>query len=159
MKLLSYLLTEHTEMNISNVNYINKFNILKILKDQVLIGGSSTMALFGIRPNKDIDAIITSKLWNKLQSDKNFKEDIAYPNRESSRYLYHKNVPQITLFKIDYPLGYTAEEGIRNSNISFNVNGFYFETLQHLIKWKKAMRRPKDLNDIKLIKDFLQKEK
>ena len=62
MKLLSYLLTEHTEMNISNVNYINKFNILKIPKDQVLIGGSSTMALFGIRPNKDIDAIITSKL-------------------------------------------------------------------------------------------------
>jgi hypothetical protein len=142
--------------DISQVNFLNNFRILGLSKREVVLGGSSSMALFGIRPNRDIDAIVTKKVWNGLENNNLFKSKLADSKRESSKYFYHTKVPTITLFEIDYPLGYTAEEALKDDNISFEFEGFHFETLEHLIKWKKAMGREKDLVDMELIRRFLQ---
>ena len=145
--------------DISQVNVLNNFRTLGISKREVVLGGSASMALFGIRRNRDIDAIVTKKVWDGLEDNDRFKSKLADPKRESSKYFYHTKVPAITLFEIDYPLGYTAEEALKDDNISFEFEGFHFETLEHLIKWKKAMGREKDLVDIQLIRRFLKNSK
>lgn len=38
------------------------------------------------------------------------------------------------------------------------INGVPFVKLEEVIKWKKAFGRPKDLEDIKRIEEFLKKE-
>lgn len=161
MSIIETFLSENihlTNANLANVNHLDSFAKLNLPKDQIAFGGSSTMALFGIRPNKDLEGVVTTELWNHLTTNKKYKYTFANPNRESSKYFYPISNPDINFFGIDYPLGYTAEEALSDRKMTFELGGYHFDTLELLMKWKKKMGRPKDLADVELIKSFLKNQ-
>ena len=131
--------------NIKRVKYINELDELKIPKNKILITGSSTLALYGLRDNNDLDVSVTKDIFNKLSKDKKFKHQIA---ESGSKILSYKNVD---IHNKNWPFNNTVENELKRSLI---INGYYFYSIYRLLEWKKKVNRPKDQKDIKMISEF-----
>ncbi|MDO8183910.1 MAG: hypothetical protein Q7T49_02910 [bacterium] len=128
---LEYLLTQLDKLNLS--------------KGEYAITGSAAMAARGIREAKDIDIVITKKLFQELKNQ--------YP---SDQHLYNDT---LHLGKIDAMANFTtpnlpsADQQVATAEI---INGYRVLNLEILIKLKKYLGREKDLADVKLIDNYLQ---
>ena len=136
---LSYLFES---VKISNVKYLNELDELRIPKNKVLIGGSGTLALYGLRENKDLDVTVPLRIYNQIKS----KHKLPYtPLRPGEGLISYKNVD---LHHTNWPFKISVEEELKKCIV---VNGYHFMSLKRLIEWKKIVNRPKDKQDIKLI--------
>lgn len=81
--------------------------------------------------------------YNKLtgQHEKDFSIE-AFMNHSSTGFPNNK-------FSLDYLK--------KHKGLSKDENGHQFMNLKTLLKWKKTMNRPKDIEDIKMIKHLLKK--
>lgn len=135
-----------------------KFAALKALNlpvGQYAITGSGALGIRNLRPIGDIDIIVTSDLWNILEAkygviDKNSVRKIVFPGSivealgENSFYTEEKDK--------DAP---TIQDRIANAEI---IEGLPFESLEHVLYYKRKMGREKDKQDIKMI-EMLQGNK
>ncbi len=129
------------EPNIKNVNFLNELDEIEIPKDKMILVGSATLSLYGVRENKDLDIIVSPNIFNTLVKDERFKEGtslagvcMSYKNVD-----FHDNT---------FPFKTSVEEELNNALI---IDGYYFYSLKRIIEWKQIMIRPKDINDLSLI--------
>ncbi|MCI5052727.1 MAG: hypothetical protein MRY21_06305 [Simkaniaceae bacterium] len=119
---------------------------------EYLITGSGALGVRGLRPIGDIDILVTQELWDHLAKtypifDKNSVRFISLPNTEieifgpNSFYTEHK-----------LPDAPTLSERLAQADI---IDGLPFESLKHVLYYKKLMGRNKDIKDIELINKFL----
>jgi len=116
-----------------------------------LVLGSGPMAARGIRGYKDIDILVTQKLYDKLVEQGWKAVEI---NGVNEKFEVLKNGK----FEIDKKINCgnynpDIETLIKNAEI---INGVPFLPLNELIKFKTALGREKDFQDIKLIKEYLK---
>ncbi len=112
---------------------------------QYAVVGSGVMSAHGIRQHGDVDLIVTTELFEKLKKggwemSKEKKNVIKYGNYEAD---------------IDCKYGEyqpNSKELIETAEI---INGIPFIKLDEVIKFKKALNRDKDKNDIQLINNYL----
>jgi len=147
LSLLSESITD-----IHRVNYLDRVKELADPEDYV-VTGSAVLALYGIRPNKDIDIIASDNLFRKITKDKRFEQykapsgDISYRSKDRIIEFYSRNWPVI-------PGGETAEQLIASADIIDNIR---FSTLKQIIQWKQKYNRSKDIKDVRLIRRFCAK--
>jgi len=126
------------------MKYLNELKKLRMPKDKFAVFGSGPMAIRNLRKAKDIDIIIVSRgLWNKLKK--------KHPSAGKSIKLKH-----IEIFKDWLPWIRNSEKLIKDADI---INGIRFVKLEYVLKWKKAMNRPKDRKDVSLIEKYLKTKK
>jgi len=121
---------------------------------EYLIVGSGPLAARGIRDYKDVDILVTENLYNKLIEQDWKTVEIDGVN---GRFKVLKNGK----FEIDKRLwcgSYKPDTDnlIKSAEI---INGVPFLPLKELIKFKRALGREKDLQDIKLIRQHLNEFK
>jgi len=132
-------------MNIKNVKHINKLKKLGYPLNEMLIVGSGTMALYGLKENNDIDLWVTKKVYEKMLKDTRFT-----PN---GKMLETKD----GLIEADHRficVKDKVEDHLKRAKI---VDGIYFQSLQDVLNWKQCMKRTKDINDIKVIENYMKK--
>jgi len=132
-------------MNIKNVKHINKLKKLGYPLNEMLIVGSGTMALYGLKENNDIDLWVTKSVYNKMLKDFRFTRNGKILETKDSlieasdRFVCVKD---------------KVEDHLKRAKI---VDGFHFQSLQDVLEWKQCMKRPKDINDIKTIENYMKK--
>lgn len=124
------------------LNTLRGFNLPK---GEYAVFGSGPLAIRGLRSTKDLDVVVSRKLWEKLSKDrkvidfKHNKEVELAPGIEALLYL--------STFGVD------MEKAIRNAEI---INGLPFISLEDLIAAKEKMGRDKDFRDIYLVREYLR---
>ncbi|KAF3361773.1 hypothetical protein PHSC3_001663 [Chlamydiales bacterium STE3] len=135
-----------------------KFAAIKALNlpvGQYAITGSGALGIRNLRTIGDIDIIVTSDLWNLLEkrygvTDENNVKKIVFPGEivealgENSFYVEKKDK--------DAP---TINARIANAEI---IEELPFESLEHVLYYKRRMGREKDKQDIIMI-EMLQNNK
>jgi len=137
-------------MNLKNVKYINEFRRLPYPKNQMLIISSGVMALLGLRRNKDIDVWVTDSVIKKVAQDKNF---IAKKSKMDGSTLYETKDGKI---EIGSTLGIKGEDIKEHLKRAVLLYGIHFHSPEDVLKWKKAVNRPKDKKDIELLEKYLR---
>lgn len=137
-------------MNLKNVKHIDKFRKLPYPKNEMLIIGSGVMALLGLRKNKDIDVWATPNVIRKVSRDKNF---ISKRSKLDGSILYESKDGIIEFSSTFPPLNENLKQHLKRSII---VYGIHFQSPKDVIRWKKAVNRPKDKKDIKILKKYLK---
>jgi len=132
------------------MNIIQKIKELNLPNDQYVVIGSGTMSALGIREANDIDMSVTEELFDKLKETGEWKELEKY-----GRPFLEKDV-----FDINKSLGWEKySTTIQEANKSaLFIEDIPFMNLDELIKFKDAMGREKDLKDIALIKEYINKK-
>jgi hypothetical protein len=132
-------------MNIKNVKHINKLKKLGYPLNEMLIVGSGTMALYGLKENNDIDLWVTKKVHDKMLKDSRFT-----PN---GKMLQTKDGS----IEADYRFICVKDKVDDHLKRAKVVNGIHFQSLQDVLEWKQCMGRPKDYDHIKIIEKYMKK--
>lgn len=129
----------------------DKVKELNLPIGQYVVFGSGPLAAYGIRESRDVDLLITNSLYIKLKNE-------GWEEKEWSDggfYLMHKDVEADDSWQYG-KYNPSPEEIIKKAEI---IEGIPFAPLVEVLKWKQSYGRPKDLADVKLIKDYLKSAK
>lgn len=146
------------ETDLSAVSYIREFgNTLENMsvdRHEVCLFGSTTLALYGLRSNHDIDFIATPSVREKIHQfarrDPNSK--IIKGVRTHVGEHFELLVPD-RLDSPPYEFNLDDETIIRDPEYHVSVDGFRFIRPELILSMKAAKRRPKDIKDIKRIQE------
>ncbi len=129
---------------------IAKVKTLDLPKDSYVVFGSCPLSAVGIREANDIDLLVSKEVfaklknigWQELHKSSNdipLTQDVfeAHDNWDFSSY------------------SPTLDQLLANAMV---IDGIPFASLEEVRKWKISSGRPKDIVDIKLIDEYLQKE-
>jgi len=127
------------------------------------LGGSAVLALRGIRPIRDLDVYVSQGFYRRLimwegwtEWEPNPHDPVAFNRQKylmkvqdhitctAAREWKHQGAPQ----RIEVQDFVTEPE---------MVKGFPCIPLHVIFEWKKIVRRPKDVQDIQLIEEFLSR--
>ncbi|PJC22723.1 hypothetical protein CO059_01865 [candidate division WWE3 bacterium CG_4_9_14_0_2_um_filter_48_10] len=126
---------------------LEKLKKLNLPKDKFAIFCSGPLGVRGIRPVNDLDIIVTRDLWRELAKEYP-TEKLSLPTGQ-----LRINFKGIEIFEKP-AFGFDAEKLIKEADV---IDGFRFVRLKDTVAWKKKMGREKDLEDIKLIGDYLRR--
>ncbi|OGD84058.1 hypothetical protein A2572_04025 [Candidatus Collierbacteria bacterium RIFOXYD1_FULL_40_9] len=128
---------------------LEELSALKIPKDQVAITSSGPIGIRDLRDIGDLDIIVTPKIWHKLSKKyKTTKED----NFESI-FIGNIQVLGSGSWFTDPKYG-TIEDDIKYADI---IDGNRYVKLEKILMIKKMKDRQKDIDDVKLIENYLDK--
>lgn len=129
---------------------LNDFRKLKLPEEKYAIYGSGPLAIRGIRKAKDLDVIVTKRMFQKLKEKylENYEKDLKKRFKEKLK------IRKIEIYPTDAwrPKFEDLNRAIKKAE---TIQGLKFIRLKDLIKFKEKMGRPKDFRDIKLIKKYL----
>ena len=131
-------------MSIKNVKHIDKLKKLGYPLHEMLIVGSGTMSLYGLKENNDIDLWVTKKVYDKMLKDDRFSSN--------GKMLETKD----GLIEADHRFICVKEIVEDHLDRATVVNGFHFQSLQDVLDWKKCMGRTKDHEHIKMIEKYMK---
>ena len=132
-------------MNLKNVNHINQLRRLGLPLNQVLIVGSGTMALLGLKKNDDLDLWVTESVFRSMKNNKKLK-----PVMKHGRLFYETSDGLIEASNTFPCTKGTIRDYLKRAII---VYGFHFKSVDDLIAWKRCMGRPKDLKHVKMLEN------
>jgi len=132
--------TQCKEQVIEEEMNLNKLKKLNLPKDKFAIFGSGPLAVRGIRKSNDIDIIVKPELWKELKEKYKPKDRVI-------------KIGKIEIYKDWLPWIKNTNKLIDDADV---IKGFRFVKLKYVLQWKKAFARKKDLEDIELIKKYLQ---
>ncbi len=128
---------------------IDELKSLNLPSDYFAVTSSGAMAVRGLREANDIDIMVTEKLWKKLAS--------KYPVKKLPWGFF------ITLSKNVEAMGGwpgTQKDDLRNAERQIKnaeeIDGIKYVKLIDVKKFKKRLGRKKDIEDIKLIDEYLR---
>ena len=119
----------------------------------VVVGGA--MAAHGIRPAHDLDILVTPILYAQLLNQGYVQCKCEQCIRTSRIMLKKDNIDILPNFMLDHYIG-DVNSLIKDADI---IKGFPFIQLTEFIKFKKELGRPKDFEDIRLMKEYLKAKK
>ena len=125
--------------------YLEELKTLNLPIGMFAVFGSAPLGIRGLREVRDLDIIVKKDLWNELS-----KKHIVID----------KNGACIELGNIEIwekwdPWFDDVDKLIDDAEI---IGEFPFVKLKYVLRWKQAMNREKDQEDIKLIEEYLAKE-
>ena len=128
---------------------IRKF---KLPLGEYAVFGSALLDVWGIRKAKDLDIIVTPKLYKRLKSKKEWKEKLA----NGFKILENKDANITTVQDKPTDGNYFPDrlQLIKNAVI---IKGIPFVRIEEVIACKKAYNRKKDIKDIKAIESYVKK--
>lgn len=114
---------------------------------QYVVIGSGTLEALGLRKAADVDIAVLPELYEELRVRGSLHEEERY----DQVFLEGEGVTIIPRLEWEkYPT--TAQEAIDTAIV---INDIPFMSLEELKKFKLALGRPKDLEDIKLIDGYM----
>ena len=129
------------------MDIFKKLTFLDFPQGNYVVIGSGILAALGLREANDLDIAVDSILLSRLKKDKGYKKEFRY----NKLFLVKDNVEIITqLDWEDYPT--KISEAIKSAEL---IEGFPFLNIEETVKFKKALGRNKDFEDIKLIENYL----
>ncbi len=130
------------------MNIIEKIKELNFPKEHYVVIGSGTMDVLGIRKAQDIDISTSEELFEVLKNSGDWEEYEKY-----GRPFLKKDV-----FEINNQLNWDKYNTVLEeaNKTALFIDGIPFLSLDELVKFKTASGREKDIQDIKLIKEFQQ---
>lgn len=131
---------------------------LGLVGNEYAVFGSGILGALDIRKSRDIDFIVTRELFEKLKKHELW-EEFRYDNGdEAVRNLKYENVEVAYYYCELFPL---CDEGNLKRMIdgAMLIDGVRYTNLADTLALKKAWGREKDLQDVKLIEEYLRKEK
>lgn len=133
---------------------LDEFRKLKLPEEEYVIYGSGPLAIRGIRKAKDLDVVVTKRLFQKLKEkySENFKKD------PKKRFKEKLKIGKIEIYPIN-SWGLKFKDLNKAIKRAETIEGLKFIRLKDLIKFKEKMGRPKDFRDIELIKKYLNSNK
>jgi len=134
-------------------NLFEKVKKLNLPKGEYAIFASGPLGIRNIRECRDIDLIVTEDLFEKLNNNPDWK----YGDFErDGRIFPHLEKEEIEAYKTWGPEEWDIMKLIKEAEI---IDDLPFVRLEEVLKWKKISGRDKDIEDVKLIEDYLIKQK
>lgn len=128
-------------------NLLAQLDKLDLLCDQYAITSSGALAVRKIREAHDLDIVVAVKLWNKLSQKYPIKKG------EDCDSIYIGDIHIMGNFKTKpEEEKYPVNEQIKTADI---IDGKRYVNLKIIKFYKHQWGRSKDLQDIKLIEDYL----
>ena len=115
---------------------------LNIPSDSYAIFGSDPMAIREMREARDIDIFVTNKAYDRLAK--------KFPEKEVG----YIELDGVEIYSLDNSLFKNPKKVLERSE---EIEGYKFVTIEDLIQWKKEHGREKDLKDVELINNYLNK--
>lgn len=109
--------------------------------------GSAPMGVRGIRECRDIDIIVSEKLWNEYEYKIEWE---LVETQDRNNYSDGLRNNDIELWR-DWWSGWNIEKLIKEAEI---IDDLPFVKIKEVVKWKSFTAREKDLKDLKIIEDF-----
>lgn len=129
---------------------IDKIKNLNFPKGEYLVIGSWILSMLGIRESQDIDILVTKKLFNGLKKSWERAE-----HEKFGKLFLEKDVFEISNKSKFWKYNTNTEKLIEKALIIENIP---FMNLDEFIKFKMALGREKDIQDIKFIKEYLNNQ-
>lgn len=134
------------------MDIFNQIKKLNFPSGQYIVAGSGILAAKGIRETKDLDMVVTPELFEKCRSEgwevlPWTKEDI--PGKDWLR----KGDVEVYIQISRKTGGISAKELLKDAEI---IEDIPFISLENLIDFKQEYGRPKDFEDIEIIKNYLR---
>jgi hypothetical protein len=138
------------------MNFYEELEKLGLNPSNSVVIGSGILNELGIRESKDIDVVVDQKAFDKLSNDPNFSEKSLNGNS-----LLVDDIFEIMTHDCILGKNYSLSDFMPESTVLNNVR---YIKLEFLLKIKESWVadgtvRPKDLTDIKLIKENLTNKK
>lgn len=129
-----------------------KIKKLNLPHGKYVIFGSGPMGIRGLRKCHDVDVIVSKDIWDQYSHNPDWKIKII-ANGEK---ILVDETESIELGISWGPGIWNINELIHNAEI---IDGLAFANMDDVLKWKKIFGREKDLEDIKIIGDYLKNKK
>jgi len=137
-------------LELSNVKYLDEFNKLELRN--FLFIGSATLALYGIRENRDLDVVVPIETFISLR----FNRDLDFRFGGSGFYKYSTKDGKIEIFgQMPNSCGLSCLLTKQFLKEAIELNSYKFMPLNKVLAMKKIRRTERDLKDIKLIENYL----
>jgi hypothetical protein len=132
------------------MNIVKEVRKLRLPASKYAVVGSGPLAIRNIRPAHDIDLIVTQDIYDKLKN-LGWKEEY-FPDTERPWVLFHGPFDVSTSWSVNEfkPL---PRQLIKDADI---IDGIPFARLEDVLQWKRTCGREKDLEDVKLIEEYLK---
>lgn len=127
------------------IKYLDELKDLNLPKEKFAIFGSGPLAIRNIREAHDVDIIVKRDLWDILVE--------KYPQQIEGQSKTIK-IGNIEIRNDWVNLSDRIDEMIDSAQ---TIENFPFVGLNYVLEWKEYVKRDKDINDIKLIKEYLSK--
>lgn len=126
----------------------DEFKKLNFPQKEYAIVSSGVLAIRGIREAKDIDIIVSEKLWNELKNKYEARIEDGI-----EKIIPSKNVEVLWEGSIfcDQKIGPSANEQISHMEI---IDGLSFQSFRDCLWFKIKLGREKDKKDLKLVKKY-----
>lgn len=129
------------------MNIFEDVKFLNLPIGEYAVVGGGVLAAHGLREHRDVDLVVTKNLYNHLRaigwSVAEDKLNVLRMEKYEADSNFHWKEYQPDITKL-----------IKEADI---INGIPFVKLQELLIFKKNLGRKKDLEDIKLIEEYLIK--
>lgn len=133
-------------MNLNNVKYIKELKKSRVDLKEILVIGSGTLALLGLKSNDDLDLWSTERVFKSLKTNKLWK-----PIMKHGRLFYETDNGNIEISDV-FPCTKGGIEGYLKR--AMNVGGINFKSVDDVIAWKRCMGRTKDFQHIRLLEKY-----
>ena len=132
-------------------NFLDRVKELGLPEGNYMVCGSGILDVLHIRPAQDVDILVSSELFDKLENEYGWKRHHKYTTT-----LEHPDGTSGAKQTLDFMKeNYSLEEALP---LATYVEGIPFMSLEMLVNAKQQLGREKDLADIKLIEAFQTKE-
>ncbi len=133
-----------------------KFEALKkynLPVDQYAITGSGPLGIRGLREIGDIDIIVTQKLWDELAE----KYGVTVTDAVDKIVFAGENIEAFREGSFNLEENFQDAPSIAERIAAAEmIDGLPFESLEHVLYYKRKMAREKDLNDVLTVEALLK---
>jgi hypothetical protein len=134
------------------------FKELSLPENKMLIAGSTPLCVFNIIAEKDVtdfDVIVTDrKLWKHLEEISENKADMSARRGGQIITLNHKASGEIVEFINIWPV--SGKEQYKLHQKKIEVDGLSYMSLEHIIRYKLSLKRPKDMEHLSKLRIWLR---
>jgi hypothetical protein len=134
-----------------NNKLFGKFRKLNLPTTEYAIVSGGPLAIRNIKKTRDVDVIVTEKLWGKLKD----KYEVIKAENKDIKVEVIKPIEDVDILRIlsEMPGQPTFDEQLQQTETIGNLS---FQNLNHCLWFKKHSNREKDKKDIELVKIYLK---
>jgi len=138
--------------SIENIQYLDQLKEVGINKETSIL--TCTLSLYGLRPDRDIDVIVSSDHFNLIMET--YSEIKLNVGLSGQSFIQYKNLDIFTRLAPFFGYDQMGLIELISSGYTEGHKGYNFIILPVVISWKAALGRRKDFRDIELIAGFLK---
>lgn len=131
------------------LSFVDRVKLLNLPLEDIIVIGSGVMDALGIRSSGDVDLVVRKELFAALQDSGEWQKDMVHDE------------PVLRRDDVEVWLSWSNSGEPNFDELLANavaIDGVWFVSPQFLLEWKKAKRRPKDIQDVALLEEYLQNE-